>query len=125
MGKSVGFGLGILVRVVSCSGFLISLAGLGVGRAGLLGIFVGVNDGMRDDSGYGTGEVGGLVGSWVGIDDSIELANEDDIDDGLAFGPAIFVCVGLGVVMVFGSGMAVVLMKASVSSGLATTSKMV
>ena len=69
----------------------------GDGGAGLVCNLVGVDDGMRDDSGYDAGEIGGLVGSGVGIHDCVELANDGDIDDGLAFGPAVFVGVGLGV----------------------------
>ena len=52
--NSAGFGFGILVNVVSHSRFLINLAGYGDGGAGLECNLVGVDDGMRDVSGYDT-----------------------------------------------------------------------
>ena len=58
LGTSVGFGLGIYVSVVCCTGPLIKLGMLGVGRTDKVGNFVRMNDGICDESVDGTGEFG-------------------------------------------------------------------
>ena len=61
IGISFRFGLGILGRVVSCSGIFISLAGLGWDATDTVGDSDGVGEGIDDDSGHGTEKVGRLV----------------------------------------------------------------
>ena len=73
-----------------------NFVGHGVNRVDIINLInVGSGDGNGLDSGYGIRGV--QVDVNVVGDDSIERANEDGIDPGLAFGPAIFVGVGLGV----------------------------
>ena len=100
--QSVELWVDIQNGVASGTGFVISLAGLGIRGPGIVGTIVGQGDGMGDGGGDGTGGVGCLVGAGVGVDDGIELGKGASIAGGLKFATGLFVGVGVGIGSVAG-----------------------